>query len=202
VSAIDERVTAAAMRVFAERGCAEVTMSELAAEAQVARGTLYRNIDSVEGLYARVVDNVASTLHARVAAALDDVGASDAPLRLATGVRLVVRLAHDNPSIGRFLVRFGLTEEALRALLVGPPMRDIEQGLSTGRYDIAPHLKVAVASLVSGATVSAMQLVLDGHQGWRDAGSTTAELVLRALGIAPEEARSLAVAALPPLALD
>jgi hypothetical protein len=41
--------------------------------------------------------------------------------------------------------------------------------------------------------------VLDGYRGWREAGSETAELVLRALGLAPEEARELANAELPPL---
>jgi hypothetical protein len=42
-----------------------------------------------------------------------------------------------------------------------------------------------------------MWMVLDGHQGWREAGSTAAELVLRALGIAPGEAQRLSAMDLP-----
>jgi AcrR family transcriptional regulator len=177
-------------------------MSELAAEAQIARGTLYRVVDSVDELYGKVVDTVAGTIHTRVAAAMDDFGASDPALRLATGLRLFVRLVHDDPATGRFIVRFGLTEESLQALLTGPPMRDIENGIEAGRYDITPNMKLAVAGLVAGSTVSAMQLVLEGHLGWRDAGSTTAELVLRALGISAAEARAVAEFALPPLKLN
>jgi hypothetical protein len=39
--------------------------------------------------------------------------------------------------------------------------------------------------LVQGRAMGAMSLVLEGHQGWREAGSATAELLLRAFGIAP-----------------
>jgi hypothetical protein len=54
--------------------------------------------------------------------------------------------------------------------------------------------------MVLGATVSAMWMVLEGHQTWREAGSSTAELVLRAMGIEADEARAIAMAELPRLA--
>ena len=40
-------------------------------------------------------------------------------------------------------------------------------------------------------------MVLEGHQAWREAGTDTAALVLRALGLDPEEARTIATEALP-----
>ena len=36
-----------------------------------------------------------------------------------------------------------------------------------------------------------MWMVLEGHQTWREAGSATAELLLRALGIEPAEAHDI-----------
>lgn len=42
--------------------------------------------------------------------------------------------------------------------------------------------------------------VLDGHGTWREIGSDTAELLLTALGVDREEARTLARSELPPLA--
>jgi hypothetical protein len=48
--------------------------------------------------------------------------------------------------------------------------------------------------------MAAILLVRDGRKTWRDAGSETAELVLRALGIDPQEAHRLAREDLPPLA--
>jgi hypothetical protein len=47
--------------------------------------------------------------------------------------------------------------------------------------------------------VSAMWMVLEGHQTWRDAGTSTAELLLRAMGIDPAEAHEICTADLPDL---
>lgn len=201
MNAIDERVSAAAMRLFAQRGANEVSMSELAVEARVARGTLYRTIGSTERLYTRLIENMAPRLHSQIAGGLDQIGATDPAVRLASGLRLLVRLASDDPVTGKFLVRFGLSDESLNALLTGPPMRDIEAGIASGRYQLTASSKLAAASLISGATVSAMRMTIEGHLGWRDAGSSTAELVLRALGVGAQEAAEIAQSELPTLKL-
>lgn len=193
----DQRISDAAIRLFVEKGTTHVTISELAQEANVARGTLYRNIGSVEGLFDRIVAEMSADMHRRVAGSF--AGIDDPPARLATGVRLWVRYAHENPIVGRFAVRFGLSEESLRAWMTGPPLSDISAGVAAGRYDIGPASVDSVASLVLGATISAMWMVLEGHQTWREAGSSTAELVLRAMGIQPAEAHEISVAELPPL---
>jgi hypothetical protein len=94
-----------------------------------------------------------------------------------------------------------MTDNALRSILSGPPMRDIEQGIAARRYNLGGATEVSVASLVIGAVVSTVWSVLEGHQGWREAGSSAAELLLRSLGIAPDEAQRLASADLPALSL-
>jgi AcrR family transcriptional regulator len=193
----DQRISDAAVRLFVEKGTTHVTISELAQEANVARGTLYRNIGSVEGLFDRIVAEMSTDMHRRVAGSF--AGIDDPPARLATGVRLWIRYAHENPIVGRFAVRFGLSEESLRTLMTGPPMQDINAGVAAGRYVIGPSNVESVASMVIGATISAMWMVLEGHQTWREAGSSTAELVLRAMGIQPAEAREISTAELPPL---
>lgn len=194
----DQRIGDAAVRLFVEKGTTQLTISELAQAANVARGTLYRNIGSVGGLFDRVVADLSADIHQRVSASF--AGINDPAARLATGVRLWIRYAHENPTIGRFAVKFGLSEESLRALMTGPPMRDVSAGVAAGRYDFGPMTVDSIASLVLGATVSAMWMVLEGHQTWREAGSSTAELVLRAMGIEPAEARAISVAELPRLA--
>ncbi|MEZ5501348.1 MAG: hypothetical protein R3E50_01360 [Halioglobus sp.] len=50
--------------------------------------------------------------------------------------------------------------------------------------------------------LGACLLVQEGYRGWREAGSESAQLILRALGIAPEEARELANTELPELPTD
>jgi AcrR family transcriptional regulator len=195
----DQRISDAAIRLFVEKGTTQVTISELAQEANVARGTLYRNIGSVEGLFDRIVAEMSADMHRRVAGSF--VGIDDPPARLATGVRLWIRYAHENRVVGRFAVRFGLSEESLRTLMTGPPMQDINAGVAAGRYVIGPSSVESVASMVIGATISAMWMVLEGHQTWREAGSSTAELVLRAMGIEPAEAHEISTAELPSLAV-
>jgi AcrR family transcriptional regulator len=193
----DQRINAAAVRLFTSKGTTQLTVSELAQEANVARGTLYRNVGSVEELFDRIVAEFSTDLHRRVAATFADI--DDPAVRLATGVRLWVRYAHENPTMGRFAVRFALTEESLRAVMTGPPMHDISTGIAAGRYNIGTASIDSVASLASGATVSAMWMVLEGHQTWRDAGTSTAELLLRAMGIDPAEAHEICMADLPDL---
>jgi AcrR family transcriptional regulator len=195
MTSTDERISTAAVRLFVEKGTTQVTISDLAQEAKVARGTLYRNVGSMQGLFDRIVGELSSDLHNRVSATFD--GIDDPAARLATGVRLWIRYAHENPLMGRFAVRFGLSEGALRTWMTGPPMRDISAGIAAGRYSVSNV--DSVASLVLGATISAMWMVLEGHQTWREAGSTTAELLLRSLGIDHVEAQQICASDLPAL---
>lgn len=199
LNATEKRINAAAMRLFAERGTTDLTISELATEAGVARGTLYRNVESVDQLFDQVRSQLAFEIHDTNARVMDAHGDVDPPLRLATGIRMLVRRAHENPAMGRFLVRFALTDESLREVLSGPPMRDIEAGIESGRYAVVPGMQLSIASMVLGAGVSAMWMVLEGHQAWRDAGAGAAELVLCALGVPRDEAREIARAPLPEL---
>jgi AcrR family transcriptional regulator len=194
----DRRISEAAFRLFVEKGTTQLTVSELAQAANVARGTLYRNIGSMSGLFDRIVAEFSADLHQRVSESF--AGIDDPAARLATGLRLWVRYAYENPTIGRFAVKFGLSEESLRAVMTGPPMRDINAGVAAGRYDLGPVSVDSIASFTVGATVSAMWMVLEGHQTWREAGSSAAELVLRAMGIEPAEAREISTAELPRLA--
>lgn len=202
MTSTDERIRTAAVRLFVQKGTTQVTVSELAQEANVARGTLYRNVGTVEGLFERLVSDLTADMHQRVAASFAEI--DDPAARLATGVRLWVRYAHDNPLMGRFAVKFGLSEEALRAWMSGPPQNDVETGRAAGRYDVGRVDVDSVASLVQGATISAMWMVLEGHQTWREAGSACAELILRALGIAGDEAHKISTEKLPnlPILLD
>jgi AcrR family transcriptional regulator len=193
----DQRISDAAIRLFVEKGTTQLTISELAQEANVARGTLYRNIGSIDDLFDRIIGELSADMHQRVSATF--AGIDDSAARLAIGVRLWVRYAYENPTLGRFAVRFALSQESLRTMLTGPPMHDINAGVAAGRYDIGPSSAESVTSLVLGATVSAMWMVIEGHQTWREAGSSTAELLLRALGIQADEAHEISTTELPRL---
>ncbi|TFE36512.1 TetR/AcrR family transcriptional regulator [Paraburkholderia dipogonis] len=192
-----QRIMGAALRLFAERGTSEVTVSDLAAAAGVARGTVYAHLSSTQSLFENVASELAGEMHERVSAS----SRADSPptLRLAEGIRFFIRRAHEEPQWGRFIVRFAFTEKSLQGLWSGPPVRDLIAGIEAGLYSLRPEQLPSSVAMMAGSVLGAMLLVLEGHKSWREASSDTAELVLRAFGVASDEARSIATAELPQL---
>ena len=198
VSAAQKRIRKAALELFAEKGTTSVTISELAAASGVVRGTIYKNVPSPEQLFETIAVQLADEMDEQVVASYK--GVDDPALRLAIGIRLYVRRAHDEPHWGRFLVQFAMTNKSLREIWAGPPVQDLTLGVKGGRYDIREDEIPAALGVISGSTLAAIVLVLDGLRTWRDAGTEVAFMVLRAFGIARDEARELASLPLPELA--
>lgn len=189
------RIHAAAMQLFTERGVTKVNISELAAAAGMARGTIYSHVPDIDGLFEDVAGQLAREMTERVVAGF--AGVADPAQRLAIGVRQYIRRAHEEPSWGRFMSRFGLSPAVMRAVMSSEALRDFEAGVASGRYRVKPTQLPAMVALLAGSTLAAMQPVLDGHATWREIGSDTAELLLRALGIEADEAQRLARGDLP-----
>ncbi len=191
------RIYEAAVRIFADQGTTHASVTELAHAAGLARGTIYNNVENLDSLFEEVAAALGDEMHARIVASFN--ATDDPALRLARGMRFFVRRAHEEPHWGRFIVRFAFTTSTMRALLSGPPARDLREGLARRRYRFPAEQTPSVIAFVGSTTLAAMWLVLDGERTWREAGSDAAELMLRAIGIEPEEARALAWTDLPPL---
>jgi AcrR family transcriptional regulator len=191
------RIYEAAVRIFAESGTTHASVTELAQAAGLARGTIYNNVENLDSLFEEVAAALGDEMHARILASFQTM--DDPARRLACGMRFFVRRAHDEPHWGRFIVRFALTTTTMRSLLSGPSPRDLRDGLARGRYRFRAEQMPSVIAFVGSATLAAMWLVLDGEKTWREAGSDAAEMMLRSIGVEPEEARALAWADLPPL---
>ncbi|RJF89294.1 TetR/AcrR family transcriptional regulator [Oleomonas cavernae] len=198
VSAAQKRIRKAALELFAEKGTASVTVSELAAVSGVVRGTIYKNVPSPEKLFESIAAQLAEEMDQQIVASYR--GVDDPALRLAIGMRLYIRRAHEEPNWGRFLVQFANTNKSLREIWSGPPIRDLTFGIESGRYDIGVEQIPGALSVIAGSTLAAIVLVLDGLRTWRDAGTDVAAMVLRALGIEKDEALVLATRLLPDLA--
>ena len=197
MSAAQRRIHEAALRIFAERGTTEVSVSDLAQAAGVARGTIYNNLESPENLFERVAAQLADEMNERVAASYTHV--DDPAERTAIGVRLYIRRAHEEPHRGRFIVHFGFSNDSLRNVWTGPPMRDLVAALQQGLFDFPPEQVPSALGLIAGTTVSAILMVLEGIKTWRDAGTETTTMILRGLGVEPERAIIIAGRELPEL---
>jgi len=197
MSSAQDRIHEAALRLFAERGATQVGISDLADAAGLARGTVYKNVGSVDALFEQVAGRLTTEMTDRIGASTSAV--EDPAERLALGIRFFVRRAHEEPLWGRFINRFGVSAPSLQGLWNGPPMQELRRGVAIERYSIRPEQVSSAAALVAGGVLAAMLLVLEGHRTWRDAGADLTELVLRALGVPPEEARRFGLAELPPL---
>lgn len=198
VAAGVSRIHDAAIRLFAERGGQDISVSDLALAAGVARGTVYNNIARPEALFDEVAAGLAREMHGRITASMAAI--TDPAVRLTTGVRMFVRRAHEEPYWGRFIVRFGANDDTLRKMMDAPPAADVALGIESGRFQIAPSQLEPVVAMVGGAALAAMQTVLCGRLTWRAAGSEVSELLLRALGVPFAEAHAIAHAELAPLA--
>jgi AcrR family transcriptional regulator len=198
LSAAETRLHQAALRLFADTGATRVSVSELAEAAGVARGTIYNNLVDVDSLFEVVAARLADEMHARVLASFE--GVDDPAQRLSLGIKLFVKRAHDEPHWGRFLARFGLSSAALRGLWSGPAMHDLLRGVATRRYDLRRGSVPSALAVIGGAVLSAICLVVEGHQPWRQAGTEVATLTLRSLGLSAMEAHRLARVKLQPLA--
>ena len=197
MSTAETRIHDAALRIFAERGVTQLTVSELAEEAGIARGTVYNNLGSTDALFEEVAAELADEMLRRIVSSFAEI--DDPAHRLANGIRFFVRRAHEEPVWGRFIIRYTFSNDSLRAIWGGAPAGDLRRGQEQKRYSIDPDQVQSALGMISGSTLSAMMLVVEGHKTWRASGADAAELVLRALGVAPREARTIANLDLPPL---
>ncbi|MCA6215982.1 TetR/AcrR family transcriptional regulator [Ideonella sp. B7] len=192
-----QRIHAAALKLFTERGITKVSVSDLANAAGMARGTIYSHVPDVENLFGDVAAALSREMTARVIAGF--TGVSDPAQRLSIGVRQYIRRAHEDPLWGRFVSRFGFSPLVIEDVMGSQPQRDLQAGIEAGRYAIGLDQLVTAVAMLSGSTLAAMLPVLEGHVTWREAGTDVAELLLVGLGVDRAEARQLARCELPPL---
>lgn len=191
------RIYAAALRLFAEKGATQIGVSELAAEAGVARGTIYNNLNDADALFEEVARQLIDEMTERLM--LCFVNVDDPAVRMAIGVGHYVRRTHEEPDWARFITRFAFSNRAMQSLWQAGPGDNLTEGLNSGRYKLDARQLRIVLGMVTGGVITAMTSVLEGETTWRNSAGDTMELVLVLLGISAEEARRLAEIELPPL---
>jgi hypothetical protein len=92
-----------------------------------------------------------------------------------------------------------MMEPSLGSFWAEMPAEELRRGLISGRFTFHRDQVASITATAGGATFGAMSLVLDGRRTWRQAGSDTAEVILRGVGIDRAEARDITQTELDPL---
>ncbi|MFE5754473.1 TetR family transcriptional regulator [Streptomyces massasporeus] len=185
-----------ARQILAETGDTSVSIQAIAERADVGFGSFYNHFESKAQLFeAAVVDALEEC-----GRAFDEglAGIEDPAELVAGGFRLSARMADSMPEMMQVLRLRGLGYLYADNGLSVRARRDLEQGIATGRFT-ATDATIALSAL-GGTLLSLVELRfarpdLDGDE----AASDLAELVLRMLGLPPQEAREVARRPLPDL---
>lgn len=184
------RITETALRLFASRGSAQITVSELAAAAGVARGTIYNNFAAPDALFEEIAARLANDAHQQILKISQSV--KDPAERVSIGIRFFVKQAQEQPDWGRFMLRFAMSHAVLQDVWAGQPALDLKEGQVSGRFQFSPQQELSFPTMLAGVVLAAIVLVVEGHKAWREAGCDAVEFVLRALGVEADEARRIA----------
>ena len=177
------QLVAAGLRVLAEKG-EGLTVSDVVAEADVSNGTFYNYFVDRDGLFEALAEHVALSIAA--GSAREPVADPARRFALATS-RLLVRATEDH-TWARVMLRLasrpGAGVELSRYL-----SEDLAEGLAQRRFDTGPD--DATLDQVAGLIIMTIRRIAEGHAR-PDTPQRAVERGLRALGVAPDEAREIA----------
>jgi len=183
----------AAQSILATRGSTAVPIQEITDTADVGLGTFYNHFETKDELFETAVTELLEAHAAR----LDEItaGMDDPAEVFAASWRLTAALAHSSPQVARVFVHAGLSQIASDRGLAPQALRDIENAVSAGRFDIDPQVALA---LTAGCLLAHMQLMLDRPQLLGDRATehvVTGLLVM--FGLTKRQARAVAFRELP-----
>lgn len=189
------QLLAAAEQLFAEKGIEAASIQEMAARAGVANGTFYNHFRTKEAVLEAVATGLAIGLCERIDESARSI--PDGAERMAIGNRRYIGLALEQPERARLMLAVSAVASPELVGRVDRYMEaDLRLGMAQGRFTIA-RVKSA-KDVISGSVLTAMHRAVSGPVP-RGYPSEIAAMVLRALGMAGEEADAVARRPLPPL---
>jgi AcrR family transcriptional regulator len=176
----------AGLRALAERGDA-LSVSDVTAEAGVANGTFYNYFADREAL----LDALAADVVMGLAEAAASEPTVDPARRFAVASARVLRRAMAQPTWGRVVLRL-VNRPAVHDPVDRHLRDDLAAGFEAGRFDTGPD--DATIDQVFGLLLMTIRRIVEGEAA-PDAATRAVERGLRALGVAADEAREIAVEA-------
>lgn len=183
-------ILGAGQKLFATRAMEGVSIDDIVAEADVAKGSFYNHFDDKEGLANAILELVHGDCEFHILTANRAI--EDPALRIARALCVMRIYAAEHPDRLRALLslseRRRITGSPLNAGVIG----DIEDGLAKGRFTgISVEAGLLIATTLIGAVV--MHIGAGDATGPADDhAAMIAAALLRALGVPAAEATPLA----------
>ncbi|MET8169478.1 TetR/AcrR family transcriptional regulator [Streptomyces sp. NPDC005329] len=186
----------AARQILAETGDTGASIQAIAERADVGFGSFYNHFESKTELFDAAVKDALEEFGQAFDRHLQ--GIDDPAELVAAGFRLSARLADSRPELMQVLRHRGLGHIHSDMGLAPRAVRDLETGIASGRFTVGDPT-VALTAL-GGSLLALLELRfarpdLDADE----AASNLAEMLLRMLGVPPEDARDVARRPLPDL---
>lgn len=182
----------AALRLLARKEAGDIALLEVAAEAEVASGTIYNYFRTRDEVLEAVGIALADEFSDAISGLSRDVHSG--AQRLAIGVRMFIRRAAEDHQWTNALLRIVHFDQAMRSRLADYVLADLREGLREGVFSFADE--GIARDLVVSCTTGAMRSVVEGRAVAEHDVRVT-EMVLKALGATPARARKIASLPLP-----
>lgn len=184
---------AAARQVMAEKGVEGATIADIASRAGVSPGTFYNHFGDMPAILDALVADLVRGLDEALAE-VGSFGRSPAET-FAIGIDRILRFADEDPVWSWCMIRFEGTVESMRDALHRRAVANFASGVKAGLYARGLPL-VPVTDMLIGTLITSGLSRIQGR-ATQDDNAAVAEVLLRSLGVAPDEARR-AVAVLGP----
>jgi AcrR family transcriptional regulator len=188
------QLVAAASTVIAAKGVEGLRLRDVTDLADVGFGSFYRHFSSKEKLVDAVVIDLMSSIARELVV---HVAEMDDPAEAASAAhRWFVRNAFVDQETARLIVHLDRADVLFQEMITPYAREMLQTGIDSGRFrnlDVTTTLAYVV-----GATMAVTRGVLEGRLG-PDAETTSAEVLLGALGLDEEQARDVAHRTLAPI---
>nr|WP_246866033.1 TetR/AcrR family transcriptional regulator [Novosphingobium sp. SG720] len=180
----------AGQRLFAARSIDGVTIDDIVAAADVAKGSFYNHFDDKESLAGAIVDLVQGDCEREVASANLDV--TDPASRVARAMAALIRYARAHPDRYRSMVSLSKRRTNIEAPINAGLRRDIAAGLDVGQFS-GITLQGGMLT-VFGLIATAVEYLsaTRARSAPPEIAREMAFILLRALGVSTRRAQSIA----------
>ncbi len=184
----------ASVQVFQSVGVSAATVQQVAQAAGVTAGTFYNHFATKDELLARLAELIGASLCRAIRDSAQ--GIEDGAWRMAIGQRRYVGMGVESPAWALLLIDVVAAAPQLGEALAQDALADLRLGVRQKRFRVPSE--DAALDVITGVCLAATRRVAEGRAPARH-DVATAAVVLRALGMPPDEAAELARRPLPPL---